>query len=495
MEIGGGLTGSKRYDAGVESVMHIARGSAQMNGTKNGSFSEQVRRFRARFVQSAGSSLGKVITGHMLRVGVGEESGNWRERLYGPLTTVVLFIEQVLGADHSCQGVVAQGLSARVARGQAPCSLNTGPYCKARQRLAVGLVERLAREIGTRLLAAQPVAWLWRGRNVKLLDGTTVSMPDTPSNQTEFPQPRGQKLGLGFPIARLVGIVSLSCGAVLEWAVGPCEGKKTGETAMLWGLMDKLCRGDVVIADRYFAGYFGIARLWQLGVDVLIRQHQRRQTDFRRGRRLGKRDHVVIWARPQRPSWMDQATYATMPETIAMREVRVANLILVTTLLDAEEISKLELVGLYGQRWQIELDFRSIKTVMQMEILRCKSPEMIQKEIAAHLLAYNLVRTVMAQAACFANVFPRQLSFKATLQVLNAFEENLRFCPHARLTTRHGIVLASIAQAILPVRPNRVEPRAVKRRPKPQKLLTEPRRVLQKRLRRQQERHAASALR
>ena len=172
-------------------------------------------------------------------------------------------------------------------------------------------------------------------------------------------------------------------------------------------------------------------RLWQGGVDVLIRQHQRRQTDFRRGRRLGKRDHMVTWIRPQRPSWMDQATYATLPESIIMREVRVADLTLVTTLLNAKEIGKQELVDLYGQRWQIELDFRSIKTVMRMDILRCKSPKMIQKEIAVHLLAYNLVRTVMAQATCFANIFPRQLSFKATLHVLTAFEENLPFCPFA----------------------------------------------------------------
>jgi IS4 transposase len=188
----------------------------------------------------------------------------------------------------------------------------------------------------------------------------------------------------------------------------------------------------------------------QQGVDVLIRQHQRRRTDFRRGRRLGRRDHVVSWTRPQRPAWMDPATYATMPESLRMREVRVAELTLATTLLDADEVGKLELVELYSQRWQIELDFRAIKTVMQMEILRCKSPEMIRKEIAVHLLAYNLVRTVMAQAACHAQVVPRQLSFKATVQVLNAFEQNLRFCPHARLATCHAIVLGSIAQAILP---------------------------------------------
>lgn len=464
-----------------------------MDGSKKGRFVEQVRRFRARFVQVGGTALSGVITAQVLKAWVIEASGKWRERLYPPLTTVVMFIEQVLGGDHSCQAAVAQGLSSRVALGQAPCSLNTGPYCKARRRLSLDLVERLGHEVGARLCAAQPTPWLWRGRNVKLVDGTTVSMPDTAENQKVFPQSSQQKPGLGFPLARLLGIVSLSCGAVLEWASGPCEGKRTGETALLWGLMSKLGEGDIVIADRYFAGYFGIARLWQRGADVIIRQHQLRHTDFRRGRRLGKRDHVVNWTRPQRPNWMDQTTYADTPESIVMREVRVGDLTLVTTLLDASEVHKLELVDLYGKRWQIELDFRSIKTVMQMEILRCKSPEMIRKEIAAHLLAYNLVRSVMAQAADLAMVAPRQLSFKATLQVLNAFEENLRFCPRARLTIRHAIVLTSIGQAILLVRPDRIEPRAVKRRPKPHKLLTEPRHVLRQQLRQQYERHPQAA--
>jgi hypothetical protein len=466
-----------------------------MDGSKKPGFAEQVRRFRARFVQSAGAALGNVITAQVLENAVFEETGSWRERRYGPLTTLVLFIEQVLGADHSCQDAVARGLSARVALGQTPCSLNTGPYCKARGRLALGLIERLGREIAARLCAAQPAPWLWRGRAVKLVDGTTVSMPDTAANQRAFPQSREQKPGLGFPLARLLGIVSLSSGAVLEWASGPCEGKNSGETALLWRLMDKLAAGDVVVADRYFAGYFAIARLKQQGIDVLTRQHQRRHTDFRRGQRLGKRDHVVSWARPQRPAWMDAATYASMPESIVMREVRVGELTLVTTLLDANEVGKQELADLYGKRWQIELDFRAIKTVMQMDVLRCKSPQMVRKEIAVHLLAYNLVRAVMAQAACLAHLLPRQLSFKATLQVLNAFEESLRFGPRARLQTRHAIVVGSVGQMVLPLRPNRVEPRAVKRRPKPHPLLTKPRRFWQQRLRRQQQRHAASALR
>jgi len=466
-----------------------------MDSSKKGDLTGQVRRFRARFVQSAGSALGQVITGQLLKTRVMEEAGRWRERLYSPLTTLVLFVEQVLGADHSCQDAVARGLSARLALGHAPCSLNTGPYCKARLRLALGLIERLGREVGARLSQAQPAPWLWRGRHVKLVDGTTVSMPDTGKNQEAFPQSREQKPGLGFPLARLVGIVSLSCGAVLEWASGPCEGKGTGETALLWGLADTLGPGDVLVADRYFAGYFMIARLMQRGVDGVIRQHQRRHTDFRCGRRLGKRDHVVSWLRPHRPAWMDAATYATMPESLVMREVRAGNLTLVTTLVDAHAVGKLEIVRLYGQRWHVELDFRSIKTVMQMDVLRCKSPDMVKKEIAAHLLAYNLVRVVMAQAACLAHVLPRQLSFKAALQVLNAFEENLRHCPRARLSTRHAHVLGGIAQLILPVRPGRVEPRAVKRRPKTHKLLTKPRHVLRDQLLKQQRQHAAAGLR
>jgi hypothetical protein len=239
-----------------------------------------------------------------------------------------------------------------------------------------------------------------------IVDGTTVSMPDTPVNQRAFPQSREQPPGLGFPLARVLGIVSLSCGAVLEWLSGPCEGKDSGETALLWKLMDRFSVGDVVVADRYFAGYFSIARLGSMGVDVLIRQHQRRITDFRRGERLGKGDHTVGWQRPQRPFWMDSAIYARLPESLLMREVRVGTLILVTALLDAKDVGKHELVDLYGKRWQIELDFRVIKTVMQMDILRGKSPDMIHKEIAVHFLAYNLIRTVMAQAACLAHRLP-----------------------------------------------------------------------------------------
>lgn len=449
-----------------------------MNLTKRLAMTGQIRRFCHRFAQGADHVLGRVIPRPELLRWVEEEGGPRRERLYGPLQTLTLFVEQVLSADHSCQDAVARGLSQRVGLGQAPCSLNNGPYCKARSRLALGLIERLGREVGERLRRAQPEAWRWRGRDVKLIDGTTVSMPDTRENQAEFPQSRSQKVGLGFPLARLVAILSLSCGAVLEWTSAPCEGKGSGETTLLRRLVTQLLPGDVVIADRYFSGYFMLAWLLQQGVDIVMRQHHLRHTDFRRGQRLAKKDHVVDWQRPQRPAWMDEATYATMPQTLTLRETSVGGLILITSLLDARQVGKEALLELYHARWHIELDLRAIKSVMQMDVLRCKSPEMVRKEIAVRLLAYNLVRAVMAQAAFVGQVLPRQLSFKSTLQLIRAFEENLRHAPRARQNVRRAHLLAGIAQLRLPYRPGRAEPRSVKRRVQLHPLMTQPRHVL-----------------
>lgn len=199
--------------------------------------------------------------------------------------------------------------------------------------------------------------------------------------------------------------------------------------------------------------------------------------------------------RPQRPVWMDEATYRTMPEIVCLREARVGGWTLVTSLTDARQVSKRELLALYRSRWQVELDLRAIKTVMQMEVVRCKSPPMVEKEIAAHLLAYNLVRSVMAKAAYLAGILPRQLSFKGVLQLLRAFEQNLRHSPCARLVIRQAHLLAGIAQMKLHYRPWRVEPRAVKRRPKTYKWLTEPRNIVRARLLEQQQRYRAAFLR
>jgi len=436
-----------------------------------------------------------VLSAQFLGRAVEEHAGQWRERLYGPLSTLELFAEQVLSPDGSCQDAVARGLSLRVALGKSACSLNTGPYCKARARLKLPLIDCLSREVAGQLSTKQPERWFWRGRHLKLADGTTVSMPDTLANQRCYPQNREQREGLGFPLARLVGIVSLSSGAVLDWALGPCEGEGNSETALLWKLAPGLERGDVLIADRLFAGYFMLARLKQLGVDIITQANARRACDFRRGTRLGARDHLVRWQRPERPFWMDAAIYEQMPEALTVRELRVGGLTLVTTLLDPEDVSKKHLHHLYMQRWNVELDLRSIKSTMQMDVLRCKSPQMVAKEIAVHLLAYNLVRALMAKAAQGVGLLPRQLSFKGALHLVNAFQETLRRAPCARLSIMQAHLLGAIASVKLVHRPGRVEPRAVKRRPKPYALLARPRHVIRTDLVRRRARWAALCLR
>lgn len=402
-------------------------------------------------------------------------AGAYRDRVYSPLATLGLFIGQALSADGACQDAVARNLSERTTRAGRACSLNTGPYCKARQRLPLELIVALSRAIARRMERSQPAGWRWHGRSVKLLDGTTVSMPDTPANQQAFPQSRAQQPGLGFPLARVVAIVSLGNGAVLDWAMGPYQGKDTSEQALFRQLLGALDRGDIVLADRYHCTYWTLAMLKAHGVDVLMRQHVSRSHDFRRGKRLGRGDHVVQWRRPQRPPWMDKQTYAAMPKSLSVREVRVHGRVLVTTLLDARTAPPAELEQLYRSRWNIEVDLRSIKAEMGMDILRCKSPQMIHKEVAVYLLAYTLVRALMAQAASLAQVLARALSFKGATQILNAYHQQLRHSAAGRLSLMIAHVLGAVSMLRLPQRPNRVEPRAIKRRPKPHRLLLIPR--------------------
>jgi len=339
------------------------------------------------------------------------------------------------------------------------------------------LISRLGVAVGETLERASPGHWKWRGRSVKLLDGTTVSMPDTPANQSVYPQSGVQRPGLGFPLAMLVALISLSTGAVLRWALGPCRGKQTGEQALFRTLMPHLEAGDVILADRYYCNYFTVALLLERGVDLVSRQHQRRITDFRRGVHLGRRDQLVQWQRPQRPSWMDAQTYARMPERLTVRQTEVAGRILVTTLTDAHAVSAHDIDALYARRWQVEVDLRSIKAEMGMDIVRAKSPDMVDKEIAVYLLGYNLVCALMTRAAAGARVLPRGLSFKGALQLLLAFQQHLRLSASRSARTMTAHLLGAIGMLELPIRPGRVEPHAIKRRPKAHQLLTVPRRV------------------
>ena len=286
---------------------------------------------------------------------VEQNAGPYRERTYPPLRTLGLFIGQALNADGACQDAVSRNLSERMSRGAGECSLSTGPYCKARGRLSMDLVVQLQRLIGQRLEQAQPQSWRWQGRSVKILDGTTVSMPDTPTNQQAFPQSRTQQPGLGFPIARLVAILSLGHGAVLDWAMAACRGEGTSEQALFRQLTGSLEAGEVLLADGYYCTYWNLAVLRAKEIDVVVHQHGARISDFRRGKRLGRGDHIVQWSRPERPHWMDEATYAALPETLRVREVRVNARVLVTTLLDSRQAPPAELDRLYGSRWNIEV--------------------------------------------------------------------------------------------------------------------------------------------
>jgi Transposase DDE domain len=442
----------------------------------------QVRQLRQQFHRAPALPFAEVLPARQIRQALRDEAVTFRDRLFSPFVTIWVFLSQVLDPDHSCRAAVARLLAWRTARGLAPCSADTGAYCKARQRLPEGVLARLTRQTGRQAQEQAPPAWRWEGRTVKVVDGTTVSMPDTPANQQAFPQSRSQRPGVGFPIARLVVLFSLAVGTVLDAALGPYRGKRTGETALFHTLHDNLDPGDILLADRYYSSCWEIALAQRRGADVAVRLHQRRRIDFRTGRRLGREDHVVCWAKPPRPEWLDAATYAALPAVLEVREVRVRVrhpgfrtrvLVVVTTLLDPVAVPRADVAVLYRMRWLAELDLRALKQTLQMDVLRCQTPDMVRKEVWAHLLAYNLVRQVMARGAREAKVLPVQLSFKGAVQAINAFAGIPWKAEEWEEVWRR--LCAAVASQRVGDRPNRYEPRARKRRPKEYPLLNVPR--------------------
>lgn len=412
----------------------------------------------------------------------GEASSLWQGWIYTPAVTVWVFLSQCLSPDHSCREAVARLSAWRTAQGWKPCSAETGAYCTARDALPESACRALVRRSGRELEAQAPRAWLWRGRRVRVVDGSTVTMPDTSENQAEYPQAKTQAVGCGLPIARVLVVFSLAVGSVLEAAIGPYAGKQSGENSLFRTLHDVLSRGDVVLADRYFSGWFDVALLRERGVDVVVRQHQLRASDFRTGKRLGKNDHLVRLAKPQRREWMSVDAYAALPDELMLREVRVRvtqrgfrtkTLVVVTTLVDSAAYPAHEIAELYRRRWQAELHLRSLKVVLQMDHLRCKTPHRVRNELQMHLLAYNAVRRVMALTALEARVPPWQISFKGTLQSLSHFLPGL--AASMPLETGCRALVESIAAHRVGNRPDRFEPRRIKRRPKSQALLQRPR--------------------
>jgi len=449
-----------------------------MSFSIHGRFREQVRFLRQQFLQDGDLPFTDVLSESAVAQALKALDVVWLDRIYSPLVTLWVFLGQVLSQDHSCCAAVARLIAHRVSRGERPCSAETGAYCQARKRLPEEFYAEVARNAGQSLDNTAKKEWLWKGRRVLTYDGSTVSMPDTAENQQAYPQPPQQRLGVGFPLARIAAFFSLSCGAVLELAVCSYSGKGHSELGMLRRLWDILHAGDIFLADRYMCAWHEIYLLQQRGIDTVTRVHQCRRVDFRCGKRLAKGDHIVEWCRPGRIRSIDWQTLQLLPERLTIRETRVRiqqpgfrcrSMIVVSTLFDAEAVTANDLAELYRARWNAELDLRSLKQTMQMDILRCKTPELVRKEIWTHILAYNLIRTIIAQAATKHSIEPITISFKGAIQTLEAFQplfaiQGERDGAHRR--NLYQQFLQAVATHRVADRPDRFEPRLRKRRPK-----------------------------
>jgi hypothetical protein len=438
---------------------------------------------RARFARNEGLPFADVLTECSIRHALAEHGVRYRDRVFGPVTTLWGFLSQVLSDDHSCRDAVARVIAHRAASGLEACSPNTASYCNARARIPTAVLRTLARRTARRSQDDLPEGWKWNGRSVFIADGSHVSMPDTPEDQARYPQPVVQRPGIGFPLARVAVLLSLATGACHDLAIAPYAGKGTGETTLLRAMYDALKPGDVIVADALFDNYFLACELRSRGIELVARvQAERVGSRTVEGRPDGD---VILWRRPNKPRGMTGEEYRRYPESLLMRQVavdargkdnRAERFKVVTTILDAS-VDGGQIGDLYERRWSGEVDIRSIKSVMQMDVLRCKTPEMVEKEIWAHILAYNLLRTVMAVAAAEVGIEPREVSFKGAKQAVTAFAPKIEAARPKDRPALIGALLAVIAYHRVGDRPGRWEPRARKRRPKQGARLTQPRAV------------------
>jgi hypothetical protein len=442
------------------------------------------------FLQEAGLPFASVLDGESIeRVFREEQALFGQEDLYSTQIVLWAFLAQTLrdGKGIACAAAVADIAAYMQQTGQRPPSGDTGDYCRARAKLKLTAVQRLARDSAGDLETSAPAPWLWKGLHAKLVDGFTFTMPDTPENQAQFPQIGAQRPGVGLPIARACAVLSLATASLCDLAIGPYEGKETGETALLRPLLESFNENDVVVFDRYYGSFMMLALLSLHGLHVCARLHQLRHSDFRRGRRLGPGDHLITWTRPQRPKWMSQEQYDRIPEILTLREVkfdvkvpgyRTRSITIITTLTDPTVYSREDLAELYGFRWNAELDIRQIKQTLHLDHVRCKSPEMVRRELWVTLLAYNLIRKVIATSAAVHRKQPRHLGFTLACQSILAswmlFSTGSCRDGHALST----MILARIAANEVANRPGRIEPRVLKRRRHRYPLMQRPREQL-----------------
>jgi hypothetical protein len=451
-------------------------------------FRQQVRFLRRQFLQDGNLPFTNVLSEDLVSRALTAFKVSWIDRIFSPLVTLWVFLGQVLSADSSCRAAVARLIAHRASHKQRRCSAKTGAYCQARKRLPEKFFSTVACSVGSTLDAQTDHRWLWKGRRVYMFDGTTVIMPDTRANQKAYPQVYNQQLGLGFPLARVGAIISLACGAIVNLGVCRYAGMGQGEVSLLRKLWNIARPGDVLLTDCLLANWATILLLQKRGIDFVGRLNKSNRTaDFRRGQCLGKYDHIIPWFKPSSIRSLHRRSYQALPDSIAIRETlirvtqpgfRTRTLVVVTTLLDPRQTTKEDLATLYRARWNNELHIRAIKSAMQMHELRCKTPQLVRKEIWTHVLAYNLIRTLMAQAAAIHDLVPRSISFKGAIQTLAAFQPVIEFQSAQGAAHRlwlYQILLRAIATHRVADRPDRFEPRLIKRRRNHFECLTKPR--------------------
>ena len=445
----------------------------------------EAQRIRKASVGKLAGVFGKYIDQRQLDpADTGEGS---RERLFSVRTTFWTFLAQALTPEGSCREALRKLQAWQAAQGLPLADSNTSAYCQARARLDTDTLRHVHEDVATQVARGNIARQHEFNRPVKVVDGTGVSMPDTAANQKVWPQTKAQKPGCGFPCAKLVGLFSLADGVLIDWAEGNKHDHESKLFRQLWGRIDA---GDIVLGDRAYGTFVSMAGLLEQGVDSVMRVHQARMIDFRKGKRLGPRDRLIQWTKPlERASGWTAAQWQALPESLTIRIVeirvqqpgfRVQSYVLVTTLSDPKQWSVETLGRLYFRRGSVELFFRDIKITMGMDILRCKTPSMVRKEIIMHAIAYNCIRGLMQHAALLYEVALDRISFKGTADTLRQWAD--AFHIHAGKPRKQSemlaVLLGVIAEDPVPFRPERSEPRVKKRRAKGYQLMTKPRREM-----------------
>jgi hypothetical protein len=410
----------------------------------------------------------------------------WRDRCLDPATTTALFIKQIIHGNCSCAQVCHLG----------DCTFSAQAYCRARMRLSLAILQTLSYRLcdAIRQKRGSRASDLFLTHRVFVVDGSTFSMPDTPELQAEFGQPGMQKAGCGFPAAHLLALFDLNTGMLIEAVASPL---RTHDLAKMSRMHPHLREGDLLLGDTAFGSYAHFSLLSQAKLHGLMPNHQQRIVDFTPNRpyvgpgrkavkglprsrwikSLGDDDQLVEWFKPPRcPTYMSREQYEALPESITVREIRRrvrhpglgcwVELMIVTTLLDEKAYPAQKLVDLRLRRWQVEVNLRHLKTTMGLEVLKCKTVDGVRKELAAFALVYNLVRLLMLEAAERQKTKPDRISFAEVLAWVRV--------------ARRGQAMPHFV--INPIRLERIDPRAIKRRSKPYDLMNRPRQKMRQAL-------------